>query len=117
VNLLADEGVDAPIVARLRGDGHDVVYVAELAPGIGDEAVLELAREEGRVLVTTDKDFGELVFRQRRVPGGVVLLRLAELPPARRAEVVSAALAEHEAEMGEAFSVVSPGQIRIRTMG
>jgi hypothetical protein len=65
VKLLADEGVDAAIVTRLRSDGHDVVYVAELSPGITDEAVLELANANERILVTTDKDFGELVFRLR----------------------------------------------------
>ena len=49
MRLLADEGVDAAIVARLRDDGHDVVYVAELSPGITDEAVLELANGDKRV--------------------------------------------------------------------
>lgn len=49
MKLLADEGVDAAIVARLRADGHDVVYVAELSPSITDKAVLDLAiREHGR---------------------------------------------------------------------
>ncbi|MHB1318998.1 MAG: DUF5615 family PIN-like protein, partial [Anaerolineae bacterium] len=43
MKLVADEGVDAAIVARLRADGHDVVYVAELSPSITDGAVLELA--------------------------------------------------------------------------
>lgn len=60
MRLLADEGVDAAIVALLREDGHDVVYVAELFPGITDEAVLELANGDERVLVTADKDFGDL---------------------------------------------------------
>jgi predicted nuclease of predicted toxin-antitoxin system len=72
VRLLADEGVDAAIVARLRFDGHDLVYVAELSPGITDDAVLELANADERILMTADKDFGELVFRLRRVAFGVL---------------------------------------------
>jgi hypothetical protein len=52
VKLLADEGVDSAIVTRLRSDGHDVVYVAELSPGITDEAVLELANADERILMT-----------------------------------------------------------------
>jgi predicted nuclease of predicted toxin-antitoxin system len=72
VKLLADEGVDALTVARLRTDGHDVTYVAELAPGIGDDAVLDLANAEARALLTADKDFGELVFRLRHLPLGVL---------------------------------------------
>lgn len=50
MKLLADEGVDSAIVTRLRSDGHDVVYVAELSPGITDEAVLELANTTSRRL-------------------------------------------------------------------
>ena len=49
MKLLADEGVDAGIVARLRSAGHDVVYVAELSPGITDDAVLELANGDERI--------------------------------------------------------------------
>jgi len=76
VKLLADEGVDAAIVARLRADGHDIVYVAELSPGITDDAVLELANADERILMTTDKDFGELVFRLRRAMVGVRYINL-----------------------------------------
>ena len=97
MRLLADEGVDAPTVARLRADGHDVTYVAELAPGITDEAVLDLANAESRVLLTADKDFGELVFRMRRVPVGVLLLRLAGLGTEARAEMVCQAVCRHTA--------------------
>ncbi len=59
MNLLADEGVDHQIVARLREEGHDVLYVAEMEPGIPDEAVLDLANGEYRRLLAADKDFGE----------------------------------------------------------
>jgi predicted nuclease of predicted toxin-antitoxin system len=76
VNLVADEGVDRPVVEHLRQDGHDVVYVAELSPGVADEEVLQQANARSAVLLTADKDFGELVFRQGLVHSGVVLLRL-----------------------------------------
>jgi predicted nuclease of predicted toxin-antitoxin system len=114
VNLLADEGVDRPIVERLRQDGHDVLYIAEMDPGISDEVVLAEANEQGALLVTADKDFGELVFRQRRVSNGVVLLRLAGISLERRSEIVSAVLREHAAVLVQAFSVISPGTVRIR---
>jgi predicted nuclease of predicted toxin-antitoxin system len=73
MNLLADEGVDAQIVAKLRSKGHDVLYVAEMDPGISDESVLKLANEHGALLITEDKDFGELVYRQGLIYLGVVL--------------------------------------------
>jgi antitoxin ParD1/3/4 len=62
--LVADENVDAPIVAPLRAAGHRIVYVRELDPGIDDDQVLDLANRNGALLLTSDKDFGDLVFRQ-----------------------------------------------------
>ena len=114
MNLVADEGVDRAVVERLRRDGHDVVYVAELSPGIADEEVLRQANTRGALLITTDKDFGDLVFRQRLSHSGVVLLRLAGLPNAAKAELVAAVFRVHAAEVLGAFSVVSPRQVRIR---
>lgn len=62
--ILADESVDRGNVVRLRQDGHEVTYVAEMPPGIMDEEVLVLAREDNALLLTADKDFGESIFRQ-----------------------------------------------------
>jgi predicted nuclease of predicted toxin-antitoxin system len=114
VNLVANEGVDRPVVERLRQDGHDVVYVADLSPSITDEEVLQQANARGAVLLTADKDFGELVFRQALVHSGVVLLRLAGLANVTKAEIVAEVCRDRAVELIGAFSVVSPGQVRIR---
>lgn len=115
MNLLADEGVERQIVERLRLDGHDVLYVAEMEPGISDEAVLERANEKLALLITADKDFGDLVFRDNRfTSGGVILVRLAGLPAERKAEIVSDTFRENDAELANRFSVITPGKIRIR---
>jgi predicted nuclease of predicted toxin-antitoxin system len=113
VNLVADESVDRAIVERLRSDGHDVIYIAELTPGIEDEEVLLEANRRDALLVTADKDFGELVFRQRFVHSGVVLLRLAGLSNPVKAEIAAAVCRERAADLHGAFSVVSPVQVRI----
>ena len=73
MNLFADESVDRLVVERLRQEGHIVDYVAELAPGIADEEVLQRASALGAPLLTADKDFGELVFRLGRAHAGVIL--------------------------------------------
>jgi predicted nuclease of predicted toxin-antitoxin system len=65
VKIVADENVDKQIVGRLRANGYEVLYVAELDPRIDDEAVLLRSRQTDAILLTADKDFGELVFRQR----------------------------------------------------
>jgi predicted nuclease of predicted toxin-antitoxin system len=117
MNLLADESVDCQIVDRLRQEGHRVWYVAELEPGVSDEQVLDLANREADLLLTADKDFGELVFRQRRLAPGVLLIRLAGLPPADKAQMVASAVSEHAPELSQAFAVVTPRAIRIRRPG
>lgn len=114
MNLLADESVDRQTVERLRQEGNDVLYIAEMEPGISDDVVLARADERNALLVTADKDFGELVFRQNLVNHGVVLLRLAGLAPETRAEIVADVLRERAAELPQAFSVISPGMVRIR---
>jgi predicted nuclease of predicted toxin-antitoxin system len=63
---LADECVAAPLVWFLRAGGHDVLYVAESAAGLSDPDVISLALREKRLLLTEDKDFGDLVFRRER---------------------------------------------------
>ncbi len=114
MNVLADEGVDRPIVEQLRRAGYTVLYIAEMEPSISDDVVLDRANEHAALLLTADKDFGELVFRLGRINTGVVLLRLAGLAPQTKADLVVRAFDEHAAEMANAFSVVSPGMVRIR---
>lgn len=114
MNFLADESVDQPVVERLRTDGHSVIAVAEMAPSLPDEAVLTMANQHEAFLITADKDFGELVFRQQRLSAGVVLIRLMGLTPVAKARIVSAVIHDHAAELAQAFTVVSPGIVRIR---
>ena len=116
MNLLADESVDRQIVEGLRQDGHDVLYIAEVEPSISDNAVFDSANKQSALLVTEDKDFGEIVFRDGRLSsGGVVLIRLAGLSAKKKAEIVSDAFETHGLEFENHFSVVSPGKIRIRS--
>lgn len=115
MNFLADEGVDRQIVERLRQSSHDVLYVAEIEPSISDEEVLNRANEKNALLITADKDFGEMVFHQNLLTvGGVILLRLSGLSPERKAEIVIKAIQSRASELPNAFSVISPGRTRIR---
>ena len=115
--ILADESVDKPIVQALRDLGFDVVYIAESAPGIRDEEVLAIATADARVLLTGDKDFGELVFRRRLAHAGVVLFRLPDAGPHGRAAIVAPAFESHLDAFKGAFTVISPRGIRIRPRG
>jgi predicted nuclease of predicted toxin-antitoxin system len=72
MRFLADESCDFAVVCALRGEGNDVMTVAESALGIEDDEVIALAVREGRIVLTEDKDFGGLVYAH--------LLRLAARP-------------------------------------
>jgi predicted nuclease of predicted toxin-antitoxin system len=114
VKFVADESVDFPIVERLRQDGHSVWAVVEMDSGISDDLVLDHANRQNAVLLTADKDFGELVFRLKRLNSGVVLVRLAGLPPRRKAEIVARVVAEKGEELKDAFSVITANVLRVR---
>jgi predicted nuclease of predicted toxin-antitoxin system len=113
MKFVADESVDA-IVDRLRLHGHEVDYVAELAPSLSDDEVLDRANNQGALLVTEDKDFGELVYRLRRVHGGAVLVRLSGVSSPLKASIVADVIRERGSELQNAFAVISPASVRIR---
>lgn len=114
MRFVADESIDFPIVTWLRVDGHSVWSVAEMDAGIADEHVLDHANAQQAILLTADKDFGELVFRLKRLHGGIVLVRLAGLPPGRKAEIVARAITKQGEELQGAFSVIAQNTLRIR---
>lgn len=76
MKLLADECCDRWLVEALRGAGHDVLFILESKPGATDDEVLALAFDEQRIIVTEDKDFGELVYRLKRPAHGIILIRI-----------------------------------------
>ena len=114
MNFLADKGVDFPVVQRLRSDGHEVLYVAEMDPGISDEKVLTSTNDKNALLLTADKDFGELVYRLRHISAGVLLVRLAGLSPTSKADLVSSVVRDHGGQLMYTFTVITPGMVRVR---
>lgn len=116
MNFLTDENIDTQVVERLREAGHQVLYVAEMEPGITDDVVLAIATQESALLLTSDTDFGELVFRLRQLTSGVVLLRLGGLPPMQKADIVAQVITQHTEELPRAFTVITPRAVRIRKL-
>ena len=114
MNFVADESVERQIVAKLREIGHNVLYIAEMEPGITDDIVLSRANTNNSILVTVDKDFGELVFRQKQINAGVILLRFAGLSLERKVALVETSIQAHLTEIPNSFTVISRGSIRIR---
>jgi predicted nuclease of predicted toxin-antitoxin system len=114
MKLIADEGVDKPIVDALRNHGFDVLYILEDYRSADDDFILALSDSLNAVLLTQDKDFGELVFRLKRAHFGVVLIRLQGYTPEAKASIVLYHLLHHQDNLIQAFTVIQPNAIRIR---
>jgi predicted nuclease of predicted toxin-antitoxin system len=113
MRILANENFPGDAVAKLRQRGHDVAWVRTDAPGMSDQEVLKRAKVEDRVLITFDKDFGELAFRARLpASSGIVLFRVSAPSSAHVARVAVAAL-ESRMDWAGHFSVVEDTRIRM----
>lgn len=116
MRFLADESCDFGIVRALRAAGHDVAAVVEACPGAADEQVIELALRDSRVLLTEDKDFGQLVYSAARRVSGVILVRYAAFA---RDDLVKSLLSLAEREdinLRGCFAVVEPGRVRLTVL-
>ena len=116
MRFLADENVSRLVIARLRADGLDVVSVSETRPGVPDGDVLETANAEDCILITEDRDFGELVVRQNLAVRGMILLELDRLSNAAEAEAAGEAISTHADKLSGNLLVIEPGRIRIRPL-
>ena len=113
MRFFADESCDFAIVRALRGAGHEVLAVAQTMSGAVDEVVLQLALLERRILLTEDRDFGQLVYASSQASSGVLYARY----PAPLRHRVAVEIVTLVAEQGErligAFVVVQPGRYRL----
>lgn len=114
MKFLIDESVEKPIVDWLRDQKYDAIYVAESSPGITDEEVIRLANCESRILITNDKDFGELIFRQSRITQGILLIRAINEESSNKLRLVKEVLGKAKNKLEGNFMVVNEVGIRIR---
>jgi predicted nuclease of predicted toxin-antitoxin system len=116
VRWLVDECVDARLVERLRSAGHDVVYMSDVAPATTDVEVMAHAQKEGRLLLTEDKDFGDLVFRQGGHVPGLVLLRLDTAMHALKSHRLDAAISRFGDGMFGRYTTIEAARFRSRPL-
>jgi hypothetical protein len=117
MRFLANENFPGPAVAALQAAGHDVVWVRTAKPGASDPDVLAWAAREERVLLTFDKEFGELASKSALPPKcGVVLVRTPMPKPGdsgrRLADLIMV-----RTDWPGYFSVIEPGRVRMRPLG
>ncbi len=114
MKFLIDESVEKPIVDWLRDQKYDVTYIAESSSGITDEEVIRIANCENRILITNDKDFGELIFRQGRITKGILLIRTTNEESSKKLRLVKEVLDKAKNKLRGNFVVVNEVGIRIR---
>ena len=113
--IVADESVDYGVVISLRNKGFDVLSISESHSGIEDVEVLSIAVQNQSILITEDKDFGELTYRLKKVHKGILLVRLVDIPRAERIEVVVETISDHLKDLQNNFSVLDKRGLRIKT--
>ncbi len=113
---LADECVDASLVQWLRSAGQDVVYMAEIAPAAGDTEVMQRAQQDGRLLLTEDKDFGDLVFRRGAAVPGLLLLRIAPEMASLKRERLEAAVQRFGDNLFGRYMIIEEARFRARLL-
>ncbi|MDD5673859.1 MAG: DUF5615 family PIN-like protein [Chitinivibrionales bacterium] len=114
--LLADENVDIRIVRHLRESGFSVAAIQEKCPGSSDKDVLNIARENGLLLVTEDADFGEMIFSHKLANIGVVFLRYHVIEREEITKSLIDILQKHGYSLRTKFTVITIHKIRIRDL-
>ena len=116
MRILADENVPRPLVAWLRDTGHDVLYSAESRKQTPDADLLAEAEAQGYIMLTGDKDFGELILRDHSNSHGVILLRMENRPAAIRLVRLQQVWTLVEPRLPGHFVLVTASKIRLRPL-
>jgi predicted nuclease of predicted toxin-antitoxin system len=113
MRFLVDECTGPAVAKWLRSSHHEVFSVYDEVRGLDDESIIEKANRENYVLVTNDKDFGELVFRKRKQHKGVVLLRLEDERSKNKIAVLHRVLESYSDKLSDNFIIVTEKTVRI----
>jgi predicted nuclease of predicted toxin-antitoxin system len=115
--LLTNENVPLQSVRELRSHGHDVLSITETSPGMRDEQVLELACNQRRILITFDRDYGELVYMRRLpCPPTIILLRFDPVTPVEAGLLLAAFLQNIDSGISGTFIVMDRDHCRKRPL-
>ena len=112
MRFLVDECIGSKVAEWLRKESHEVFSVFDEARGMTDDDILAKAFSENWILITNDKDFGEMVFRERRNHHGVVFMRLEDERAANKIEVLRKLLGGYAEKLPEQFVVVTEMKVR-----
>ena len=116
IKFLVDNSSGKKLANALKKQKYDVVYAGDNLPNAEDEEILDLAEKQDRVLITNDKDFGELIFRQRKSSNGVILLRLKNDFPDYRIKILLTLIKKLRTKLKKKFIVASEDKFRMKKL-
>lgn len=117
MKLLANENYPIASVKLLRDKGYDITAISEISPGDKDTEVLLRAYRENRVIITFDRDYGEMIYKLRLpVPPGLIYLRFVPQNPLEPAEYVLGLLESKDITIKGKFTVGGEQQVRQRPL-
>jgi len=114
LKFLVDAGVSRRVEKWLFDHGYDTKNVRDIDPRMSDKEILKIAVSERRMVITMDKDFGELVYNSGLLHGGVLLLRLEEAKADEKVKVIREILEKYADNLLNKFCVFKDGKLRIR---
>jgi predicted nuclease of predicted toxin-antitoxin system len=114
LKLLVDVGVGKKVEKWLLNQGYDIKSVRDIDPRMPDKEILKIAVSEGRMTISMDKDFGELVYNSGLLHAGVLLLRLENARSDEKIKIVEKILKKHSYKLPNKFCVFKDGRLRIR---
>ena len=112
MRFLADESCDFSVVRALRSADHNVVAIVEVSPREEDDDVRERAVRDDRILITEDKDFGQLVYANMRRTGVVIFIRFPARARRNLADTVVEVVKQRGQRLIGSFTVLQPGRVR-----
>jgi len=116
VRFIADVNIEKRIVLFLRSSGHDVLWIPEYDCRLTDEQLLALAVDQGRILLTNDKDFGSLVFLQKKLSCGIVLFRIQDQNVRVKITILKNMLLRYQYKFSGCFVTIARKRIRFVPM-
>ncbi len=114
LSFVANENFDFTVVKQLRENGFSVLAIGESFFSIPDPQVLQISVDRKAILLTEDKDFGELVHRLRMPHCGILLVRLLKMSSVEKSNRVCEVIVSQGDRLVDSFSVLSNEQLRIR---
>ena len=114
MKFLIDVGVSKKVELWLQNHGYDIKSIRAINPRMSDKEILKMAASEKRMVITMDKDFGELVYNSGLPHGGVLLLRLEEAQSDEKVKIIDRILERYSDKLSDNFCVFKDGKLRIR---